>query len=381
MILTEAFVTTCCVCTVAIILSLIVHNNVCSSQRITLSTTALTKYDMKCFDGIIERCLDNNINTDTHCDNTSALYTAIALSENEEFQAYNNDYSSERQIVNDVTSSITAQKDDEKINSVRLVDMNNIVNAFHDVHDKQIFVTSKEECSLHETNSQTLQGGRSVSHYYYLQDDGQTKLKSLTVTTVYTGCFDGAKKYIPGNLSVELKRVPKYRDPVSVGYKLEEFQRANTENEIGCTVIQYEIEKNQIIPGGLFEVKVSSAGKAHHDLQYSITLRACLACPLKEEVERDLARSMFTRNRIKETTEQIVGLDTNLILLEKKKEVEEELMTRSKNQREKCQTELERLDLELDWQDDMEDKGASIVEQIQNLKREHDESNSLFSLR
>ena len=213
-----------------------------------------------------------------------------------------------------------------------------------------------------------------------MQDDDQTKLKSLTVTVVYTGCFDGAK-YIPGVLSVELRRVPKYRDPVSIGYKSEETQRANTKNEIGCTVIQYELENQQVIPGGLFEVKVSSTDEAHHDVNYSISLGASLACPLKTEVKRSLARSVFTRNQIKETTEQIAGLDKNMVLLEKKKQVEEDLMNQAKNQREKCQTELERLDLELDWQDDMEDKGASVVTQIKNLKREHDESNSLFSLR
>ena len=263
-----------------------------------------------------------------------------------------------------------------------MVDIKNIdTHAFNDNHNKQIFVASNvEECNLHETNSQTLQGGRSISYYYYIQDDDQTKLESLTVTVVYTGCFDGVK-YIPGVLSVELRRVPKYRDAISIGCKSEEMQRENTLNEIGCTVIQYELENQQVIPGGLFEVKVSSTGETHHDVQYSISLGASLACPLKAEVKRNLARSVFTRNQIKETTEEVAGLDTNLILLEKKKEVEEDLMDQAKNQREKCQTELERLDLELDWQDDMEDKGASIVEQIKNLKREHDESNSLFSLR
>ena len=346
--------------------------------------------NMKCFDGIVERCLTNAIITDTHNDERSAGYTAITLSENEELQAYNHDYASERELVNDVISSVVvAQKDaDEQLtapqrinDSVRLVDIKNInTHAFND-NNKQIFVASNvEECNLHETNSQTLRGGHLISHYYYIQDDDQTKLKSLTVTVVYTGCFDGAK-YIPGVLSVELRRVPKYRDAISIGCKSEETQRANTKNEIGCTVIQYEIENQQVIPGGLFEVKVSSTGEFHHDVQYSISLGASLACPLKTEVKRSLARSVFTRNQIKETTEQIAGLDKNMVLLEKKKQVEEDLMNQAKNQREKCQTELERLDLELDWQDDMEDKGASVVTQIKNLKREHDESNSLFSLR
>ena len=345
---------------------------------------------MKFFDGIIERCLTNAIITDTHNDETSDQYTAITLSENEQLQAYNNNYSSERELVNDVISSVVAgQEDDdeqltapERINSVRLVDIKNIdTHAFNDNHNKQIFVASNlvEECNLHETNSQTLQCGRSISYYYYIQDDDQTKLKSLNVTIVYTGCFDGAK-YIPGVLSVELRRVPKYRDAISIGCKSEEMQCANTKNEIGCTIIQYELE-NQVIPGGLFEVVVSSTGKAHHDAQYSISLGASLACPLKAEVKRNLARSVFTRNQIRETTEQVAGLDKNMVLLEKKKQVEEELMNQAKNQREKCQTELERLDLELDFQDDMEDKRASVVTQIINLKREHDESNSFFSLR
>ena len=133
---------------------------------------------------------------------------------------------------------------------------------------------------------------------------------------MYTGCFDGAK-YIPGVLSVELRRVPKYRDPVLIGSKSEEMQRENTLNEIGCTVIQYELENQQIIPRGLFEVKVSTAGEAHHDAQYSISLGASLACPLKAEVRRSLARSVFTRNQIKETTKQVAGLDKNTVLLEK----------------------------------------------------------------
>ena len=343
---------------------------------------------MKCFDGIIERCLTNDIITDTHNDETSAQYTPITLSENEQLQFYNNDYSSERELVDDaINTVVVAQENDEQltapegINSITLVDIKNIdTHAFND-NNKQIFVSSNlEECNLHETNSQTLQGGHSISQYYYIQDDDQTKLKSLTVTVVYTGCFDGAK-YIPGVLSVELRRVPKYRDAISIGCKSEETQRANTKNEIGCTVIQYEIDNQQVIPGGLFEVKVSSTGKAHHDVQYSIILGASLACPLKTEVRINLARSVFTRNQIRETTEQVAVLVKNLILLEKKKQVEEDLMNKAKNQREKCRAELERLDLELDWQDDMEDKGASVVTQIKNLKREHDESNSLFSLR
>ena len=94
---------------------------------------------------------------------------------------------------------------------------------------------------------------------------------------------------------------------------------------------------------------------------------AKLACPLTKEVKRRLARTIATRGEIKECKDQVSVLDKQLILFERMRRLEEELITKSKDQSTKCLADAEKLDLELDYQDD-EDEWCSIVAQIEKLK-------------
>ena len=309
----------------------------------------------------------------------------IRLCENEDIQTYNKTYANEIDRVEEICGNAvqeTQLSDSERDNgkeehdkegeeeepdngihehrdSIALVDMND--TSTFNANQRQFVALDMDEITLHKTNSNSLKGKESTQHCFQIQDDNETKLRSLSVTVVYSGSFNGST-YSPGVLSVELKQVSDDCTS-SIGHSPPDLQRSNTEKHLGCIVIQYE-HGDTVLSGGMYQVVVTASD---NNVNYSITMCAKLACPLTKEVKRRLARTIATRGEIKECKDQVSVLDKQLILFERMRRLEEELITKSKDQSTKCLADAEKLDLELDYQDD-EDEWCSIVAQIEKLK-------------
>ena len=326
---------------------------------------------MKDYEAAINHCLLNDTESSS---GDSDRYTAINL--RDDLQEYHTTYASEIIVVDGILSSCVAEEDKTETAkaAVSLIDINDD-NALNDNYHQLIVAIDKDECIIHKTDPTTLQG--NASHYFYIQEDNETSITSLSVTVVHTGTHIGSD-YTPSILSVQLNQ---YIDggAMQIGRSPSKIQHINTRSEIGCVVIEHEIEiESKLMSGStLFEVQIAVETKAN----YSITLGACFACPLVKEIKRRLARVIATRKEIRTCVEKMESMEQNLALLERKRVLEEKLMNQSKDQSKRCSLEMASLDLKLDYQDDMVDGGTSIVEQINKLKLQHEESCRLFSVR
>ena len=326
---------------------------------------------MKDYEAAIDHCLNDTESSSCDIDR----YTAINLCDNRDLQEYHNTYASEIIVVDGILSSCVAEEDKTETAkaAVSLIDINDD-NALNDNYHQLIVAIDKDECIIHKTDPTTLQG--KASHYLIIQDDETRSITSLSVTVVHTGTHIGSD-YTPSILSVQLNQVID-GDAVQIGRAPNKLQHINTRSEIGCVVIEHERTiENKLIGSTLFEVQIAAETKAN----YSITLGACFACPLVKEIKRRLARVIATRKEIRTCVEKMESMEQNLALLERKRVLEEKLMNQSKDQSKRCSLEMASLDLKLDYQDDIIDGGATIVEQINKLKLQHEESCRLFSVR
>ena len=190
-----------------------------------------------------------------------------------------------------------------------------------------------QECILHYSKSLSLHCGCLKCHYYFIQDHVGAKLKSLTLTVVHHGSFDGPK-YDPGTLSVELRRVTNIIDQqTQIGRMPQELQVPNTKDRLGRIIINHE-SSNYVVQGGLFEVEVTA--KQGRDVSYSVMVGGRLACPLMKEVKRQLAGLIAKSRKIMECTHQSTLLEMRLEMLERKKTIGSKLIDQTKKKRESC---------------------------------------------
>jgi len=316
------------------------------------------------------------------------IFSVINLCENSDLQAYDDAFSHEKVAVAEAVSSVV--KDADKVGRDHIKDTANVTDdscSLIDIQDDwaidyyplPFVALQMQECILHYSKSLSLHRGCSKRHYYFIQDDVGAKLKSLTLTVVHQGSFDGPK-YDPGTLSVELRRVTNIIDQqAQIGSTPQELQVPNTKDRLGRIIINHE-SSNYVVQGGLFEVEVTA--KQGRDVSYSVTVGGRLACPLMKEVKRQLAGLIAKRREIIECTHQSTLLEMRLVLLERKKTIESKLIDQTKKKREICKAAMEALDLELDKQDEMKDSTVQqIIQKMGALKMENDTSCRLISLR
>jgi len=334
--------------------------------------------------------------------------TTIRLCENEDVQAYNKTYANEIDRVEEICGNAVQETQDsialvlsdidseqnkgkeehdkegeekepdngiyyEPQGSIVLVDIQDTNTTLNAADSRQFVALDMDEITLHKLDSHSLKGGESTQHSVSIQDDDEIKLRSLSATLVYSGSFNGST-YYPGLLTVELKQVSKGCTS-SIGHSPPDLQRPNSESQFGCATIQHELEET-VINGGMFELVVT----ADNNVNYSISLGGRLACPLTKEVKRRLARVIATRGEIKGCKDQVSVLDKQLVLFERKRILEDELVNKSRDKSTKFLAEAERLDLELDYQDD-EDEWKLIVHQIEKLKVDSTEACNVTAVR
>jgi len=339
-------------------------------QRPILGGATMTRYTQH------EKRWESRAGMDTEGDpedQDGEVNTSIVLYENVDLKKYNAAYSFEKEKVTRVLGSLAANtlsENEDSSSDVRVVD---IAGTWPDDAGARLFVPLKmQECVLHETGSQLLRSGDSRCHFYTIEDDRRTKLKFLSVTVVFTGVFEGAV-YIPGKLSVELRRVSMDgAPPVPMGSS----HSANTADSIGRVVVQHE----GVINGDLYEVSVVADPGA--PVNYSLALGGSFACPVATEVRREMACWIATRNEMAERKQQSHLVATTLLLLERKQALQERLWRGTREDHARIEAELEDLDLQMDRQDEMVDaEKQTVVRKIHELELDKGNTHRLFSLR
>jgi hypothetical protein len=285
-------------------------------------------------------------------------FSVINLSENNELQAYDQAFPEEKARVEQLI--------DEGLPASSGDDINNFI-------DLQL-----QECILHDSGSQSLSAGSwRRHHYFYLQDDETIRLSALFLTFVYQGSFDRSK-YLPGTmLSVNLRRFTEQQTTEICIIS----QVPNTKNSLGHVSLKYSDPNHHIIAGGLFELEVTTA-EADHAVSYSFRIGGTLACPLTKELRLQLARLIAKQREVRECIEQSMLLSKQMILLERERTIEKVLIEQTEIKQDKNTSDMERLDLELDKQDEMDVSVVhQIIQKISVLKLEHEELCRLLSLR
>ncbi|KAL3780392.1 hypothetical protein ACHAW5_006466 [Stephanodiscus triporus] len=317
------------------------------------------------------------------------IFSVINLCENSDLQAYDEALPREKVRVNQIISSIVNREEYEE-GKDRIEDKSYVIDgscSLIDIEDDlgiddfpiPYVNVQMQECILHDSGCQMLHDGHSKHHYFFIQDDPMTKLKSLTLTVVYHGSFDGPK-YDPGNLSVKWSRVTNnFEQQTLIGNAPPEPQVPNTKDNIGRIIIQHELN-NFVIQGGLFKVEVTA--KQGRDVSYSVTVGGRMVCPLMKEVKLQMANLIAKRHEKIDCIDQTKSLENNLLLLERKKSIVSKLLEQTKKKYEFDKAEMEKLDLELDKQDEMKESMVQqIIQKIGALKLEIDASCRLSSLR
>ncbi|KAL3768194.1 hypothetical protein ACHAW5_007928 [Stephanodiscus triporus] len=122
-------------------------------------------------------------------------FSVINLCENSDLQAYDEALPCEKERVNQIISSIVNREEYEEVKD-RIKDKSHLINgscSLIDIEDDvgvdnfpiPFVKFQMQECILHDSRCQMLHDGHSRHHYFFIQDDPMTKLKSLTLTVVY----------------------------------------------------------------------------------------------------------------------------------------------------------------------------------------------------
>lgn len=338
---------------------------------------------MKSSDEIIRRCLSTAGLSDPAylvADDCST-YTAIELDKNEGLKSHLDRFEGERSEVDEVVRSILQEEDDDSAEKgVCVVQTLREARDGSYVDQTYVAMNTPAELTLHTSAPYQVPADDLRRHYFYIQESPKKRLTSLAVMVVYTGSFDG-RTYHPGELSVELRRISNTSDrPIPLGRSPDELQVPNTESQIGRAFVQYQ-PVDGVIEGGVYELAVFS-GEQSLGTQYSITVGGSIACSLAEAAKNGLAALVHKRKEIATCTEEAIDLEKNLILLRRKKFIEEKLIrqTRAKNGEREAQ--LEAHDRKMDFQDEMSEEAvSSIVSQINSLQLEFDAGNALLATR
>ena len=240
------------------------------------------------------------------------------------------------------------------------------------VDDNRIFVAvSGGESILYESKSTLIDTDTNTHrHFYYIQNNDCLKLKSLHVSVVFSGVFDGPE-YQAAELDVNLKRLSRERDFHRVGTKV--LMSQNSIDSIGVITIDYEIESS-VIESGLLELTITAESKSSYSIRIYST---CFARRAELEMKRltaELQEKQRSIEKCKSAHQSLFYLEQ---LLERKIKVVEDLEEHGRLSIEKCKEKLDRLEDELDHSDGTEDEDTLLLRQIDALSIKHKHFHSL----
>mmetsp|Transcript_15268 Transcript_15268/g.32426 ORF Transcript_15268/g.32426 Transcript_15268/m.32426 type:complete len:419 (-) Transcript_15268:1634-2890(-) len=259
--------------------------------------------------------------------------------------------------------------------------------AAGEVEHSCLFIASKQanETSLYKMPTQSLKGGSISHHYFYLQNCNSAKLYSMAITIVFRGDFEGTE-YIPGELDVKLTngdrpiQTKKNSNRVSmleIGHVNPEDRVPSTLEQLGRLVLRHE-PKSEVIESGLFGLSI----KANASSKYSISISGLFACDAFSEVKREIGRMKATHRESLSLSVNSRALDTSIRLIERKLRIaEDRLVKEAQAQCDRCENEIEKLDMELDFRDELDDNGAFLIEKLKVKEVEYIHWRSLRSRR
>jgi hypothetical protein len=243
------------------------------------------------------------------------------------------------------------------------------------IDSKQIFVAVSRdgESILYESESMLIDTDTNTnthSHFYYIQNNDCLTLKSLHISVVFSGVFDGPD-YQAAKIDVNLMRLSPEREIHHVGTKM--LMSQNSIDSIGVITIDYEMESS-VIESGLFELTVTAESKSSYSIRLCATSFARRA---ELELKRLAAELEEKQRRIEKCNSAHQSLFYHEQLLERKIKVVEDLKEDGRLSIQKCKEKLDRLEDELDHSDGTEDEDTLLLRQIDALSIKHKHFHSL----
>ncbi len=349
-----------------------------------IDETKLTRFS---FNKILKRCTEKR--------ERDYFHTTIDLEDHADVRNYVDEYCPKaadiEKNVARLESESTLESFDRTLTSKNCVLVSSIAElpSSKEVERSCLLIASKQvaSTSLYEVPTQSLKEGSINHHYFYLQSCNTVKLYSIAITIIFRGDFEGTE-YIPGKLKVVLKHLSNWEEPIQFkndpirvtmlesGHVHPEENISSTSKQMGRIVLRYE--PNEVIESGLYEITV----KAKADSMYSISLSGLFACDVFSEVKREIGRMKTALSECLSFSEKLTSLDVSIRLIERKLRIaEDRLVKESQAQCDRCEHEIEELDEELDFRDELEDNGAFVIEKLKIREVEYAYWRSLHSQR
>lgn len=332
-----------------------VSNEVMNQQTIE---RILRMYDRSCLpmtrgqlNGIVDRCSSNA--TDSRVNEHHQILRGKDVSAVE--SSHSDASSQEDTLAKDITSIVVNDLEE-------IIHLSNTTIA-----NSNVFVASHQKGSLlYDAPTQNLQANGKRRHSLYVTTNGsRQKIRSMRISVVFNGSFVG-QTYHPGEISVVLVHYKSDDDlhPSTIGCI--ESDTPNTMEALGFIIIRHEIP-HTTVEDGLYEVVVSAKANTN----YSISLSGKIAVHVSEEVKNMLVDCIVKKNELEQCIQRASSLDAPMAILRRKLTIENNLLCQATKECDEREVEIERLELELDYRDDMKDGGASIEASIKALETEY----------
>jgi hypothetical protein len=248
------------------------------------------------------------------------------------------------------------------------------------IDNDRLFVAVNRECILHESKSIPIKRNDNHCHYFYIENMNSKpiplaegtpslsfKLKSLCVSIVFSGVFDGPD-YQAGSINVSLRRLSNDREPIApLPMGVEKFRSQNSIDSIGLITIDHELE-SKVIESGLIELTITAEAASSYTIGISGT---SFARRVDMEVKRQAAELQEKQGRIDNCKSKHHSLFFLQQLLERKIKVVDELHAKDRVSLDKCKEEVDQLEDELDESNGTEDEDTLLLRKIKALSIEH----------
>ena len=266
-----------------------------------------------------------------------------------------------------------ADKDEASINDRDVIVIPNLASLsklpVKGINNDRLFVAVDRESTLqlHESKSISIESNDNhQSHYYYIDNNESLKLKSLCVTVVFSGVFDGSE-YQAGKIDVILRRLSTGREPiVTTPILTKTFRSQNSIDSIGLITIDHDLE-NKVIASGLIELIVTAEATS----SYSIALSGNFARRVELEVKQQAVELQEKKQRIDKLKSKHQSLIYLQQLLERKIKVVEDLHAKDRVSLDNCLKKVDHLEDELDHSNGTEDEDTFLLRKIKALSIEH----------
>ena len=232
-----------------------------------------------------------------------------------------------------------------------------------------IYVAFDTEYTLHENEIEptSIEKDKVNRHYYFIDNNVCVKLKSLYITVVFSGDFEGAE-YKAGKIDVCLKRLSVAREPIAhlqIGTITIESQNSMT--SFGIITIECE-QKDKVIESGMIELTITAKAATRYSIR---VLSGSFARCVELELKKETTEILENERKIEECKSKHQSLYLQRQLLERKIKAVTRLQDNHKASLDKCKMKSAQLEEDLGQSSGTEEEDSLLLRKIDALSIEH----------